>query len=83
MAEDFWVITFPSVHNALWAEKVLKAAGIAAALIPIPRELSGSCEGLAAKLAGEDVAGAAAALTAAGVPMVRQGVRIKGNSIWR
>lgn len=83
MAEDFWVITFPSVHNALRAEKVLAAAGIAAALIPIPRELSGSCEGLAARLAEADVGGAVASLAAAGVPMVRQGIRIKGNSIWR
>lgn len=83
MAQDLWVITFPSVHNALRAEKVLKAAGIAVALIPVPRELSGSCEGLAARLAGADVAGAAAALTAAGVTMVKPGVRIKDSSIWR
>jgi hypothetical protein len=82
-AADFWVITFPSVHHALRAEKVLAADGIAAALIPIPRELSGSCEGLAARLAEGDVAGAAAALAAAGVPMVKQGVRISGKSIWR
>ncbi len=82
-AADFWVITFPSVHHALRAEKVLAAAGIATTLIPIPRELGGSCEGLAARLAEGDVAAAAAVLTAAGVPMVKQGVRIKGKSIWR
>ncbi len=78
-AADFWVITFPSVHHALRAEKVLAAAGVATILIPIPRELSGSCEGLAARLAEGDVAAAAAALTAAGVPMLRQGVRISGK----
>ncbi len=79
MAEDLWVITFPSVYHALRAEKVLNAAGVATTLIPIPRELSGSCEGLAARLAGEAVAGAVEALAAAGVPMVRQGVRIGGK----
>jgi hypothetical protein len=83
MPGEYWVITFPSVFSAYRAEKVLKAAGIAAELIPVPRELSGSCEGLAARLAGGDVAAAAAALKAAGVPMVREGERIAGKSIWR
>jgi hypothetical protein len=83
MPGDYWVITFPSVFSAFRAEKVLEAAGIAAELIPVPRELSGSCEGLAAKVAGGDVAGAAAALKTAGVPMVREGVRIEGKGIWR
>lgn len=83
MPEEYWVITFPSVFSAYRAEKVLKAAGIAAELIPVPRELSGCCEGLAARLAGADVAGAAAALRAAGVPMVREGERIAGKSLWR
>lgn len=83
MAEEFWVITFPSVFSSFRAEKVLKAAGIAADLIPVPRQFTGSCEGLAAKLAGEDVVRAAAVLAAAGVPMVREGVRIDGKSIWK
>lgn len=82
MTEDFWVITFPSVFASFRAEKVLKAAGIAADLIPVPRQLTGSCEGLAAKLTEGDVPRAAAALAAAGVPMVREGIRIDGKSIW-
>lgn len=81
--EDFWVITFPAVFHALRAEKLLQAAGIAAELTPVPRELSGSCEGLAARLAEADVARAAEVLAAAGVPMVRPGVKIGGRSIWR
>jgi hypothetical protein len=81
--EDFWVITFPAVFHALRAEKLLQAAGIAAELIAVPRELSGSCEGLAAKLAEADVARAVEVLAAAGVPMVKQGIRISGKSIWR
>lgn len=81
MAEDFWVITFPTVFHALRAEKVLAAAGIDAVLVPVPRELSGSCEGLAAKMAGEDVGRAAMALVEAGVPVVKQGVRISGKKV--
>lgn len=77
------MITFPSVFHALRAEKLLQAAGLAGELIPVPRELSGSCEGLAAKLTEVDVARAAEVLAAAGVPMVKQGVRISGKSIWR
>lgn len=79
MAAEFWVITFPSVFHALRAEKLLKAEGIAAELIPVPRELTGSCEGLAARLAGQDVAAAARLLAASGVEMVKDGVKVTGK----
>ncbi len=72
-----WVITFLSVFHALRAEKILKREGIGAKLIPIPRQLSGSCEGLAAQLAEQDVKRAVEILTAHGVEMVRQGVEVK------
>jgi hypothetical protein len=71
-----WVITFPSVYHAFRAEKILQQKGIGVKLIPIPRELSGSCEGLAAEVGEEDVASAVACLAENGVKMVREGVAI-------
>ena len=44
------VITFSSVYHAFRAKRLLQEHGIGVDLIPIPRHLSGSCEGLAAKL---------------------------------
>lgn len=37
------VFLFPSVSHALKAEKILKAAGIAHKLIPVPRHISTDC----------------------------------------
>ena len=37
------LIVFESVHQALHAEKSLKAAGIVLDLVPTPREISASC----------------------------------------
>ncbi|MFY9140480.1 MAG: DUF3343 domain-containing protein [Thermacetogeniaceae bacterium] len=39
----FDVLTFPSSHYALKAEKTCKDAGICVALIPLPREISADC----------------------------------------
>ena len=50
MAEEIRIITFPSVWHAFRAEKILKAAELSCTLIPVPRELSSSCQGLAAKV---------------------------------
>jgi len=72
-----WVITFLSVFHALRAEKILQKQGIDVKLIPIPRELSGSCEGLAAQLAADDVKRAVIILTTNKIEMVRQGVEVK------
>jgi uncharacterized SAM-binding protein YcdF (DUF218 family) len=44
------IITFPSVYHAFRAKKILAEYGIPVELIPIPRELSASCEGLAAQM---------------------------------
>ncbi|MDR3592135.1 MAG: DUF3343 domain-containing protein [Negativicutes bacterium] len=74
---DCWVITFPAVFHALRAEQILKEQGMDIRLIPIPRELSGSCEGLAAWVPEGEVDRAVALLTAAGVEMVRRGVKAK------
>lgn len=43
------VLTFSSTHQALKAEKVLQAARLPAAIIPVPRRISSLC-GLAIKL---------------------------------
>lgn len=76
MNETVWVITFPSVFQALRAEKMLKAQGFAVELIPIPRQMSGTCEGLAAKLAEADVESAVQLLDRNGVPMVKKGEKV-------
>jgi hypothetical protein len=73
---DMWVITFLSVSHALRAEKLLKNEKISSRLIPIPRELSGPCEGLAAQLQEEDVAQAVYFLEQNGIEMVRRGVKV-------
>lgn len=73
---DIWVITFLSVSHALRAEKLLKNEKISSRLIPIPRELSGPCEGLAAQLQEEDVAQAVCFLEQNGIEMVRRGVKV-------
>lgn len=72
-----WVITFPSVFQALRAEKLLQSQKIPVKLISVPRELSESCEGLAAQLAAEDIERAVALLTEKGVAMIRRGLKIK------
>lgn len=53
MNSDKLVITFPSTHYALKAEKVLEEAGFTTELIPVPRELSSSC-GLALPILEEE-----------------------------
>jgi hypothetical protein len=41
--QKFNVFLFPSVSYALKAEKLLKKAGIAHKLIPVPRHISSDC----------------------------------------
>jgi len=41
--QRYVVFLFPSVSYALKAEKILKAAGIAHKLIPVPRHISSDC----------------------------------------
>jgi hypothetical protein len=41
--EEYHVVIFKSVHHALRAEKLLKEAGIAHKLIPVPRHISSDC----------------------------------------
>ena len=73
---DIWVITFFSVTHALRAEKILKNKKISVTIIPIPRELSGPCEGLAAQLQEDDLNQAVAFLEENGIEMARRGVKV-------
>ncbi|SDE86333.1 DUF3343 domain-containing protein [Sporomusa acidovorans] len=70
------VITFPSVYHAFRAKKLLKEQGINVELVPIPRELSASCEGLAAQVREEDVDRAVEFLGAKGIVMLQKGVKL-------
>ncbi len=76
MSEEIRIITFPSVWHAFRAEKVLKGAGVTCALIPVPRELSSSCQGLAAKIAEIDLEQSLALLDAEKVQMEKRGVKV-------
>ena len=76
MSEEIRIITFPSVWHAFRAEKVLKDAGLACSLIPVPRELSSSCQGLAAKIAEADLEQALALLDTEKVQMEKRGVKL-------
>lgn len=55
------VILVYSTSHALKAEKVLRAAGIACKLIPVPRHLSSDC-GVCVRVGREDEEAARAAL---------------------
>jgi len=61
---------FPSTHQAVWAEHVLVAAGLAARLVPVPRHLSSDC-GYCLRLAADQCARAEALLREAGVELER------------
>ena len=76
MSEEIRIITFPSVWHAFRAEKVLKDAGLACSLIPVPRELSSSCQGLAAKIAEADLERALTLLDTEKVQMEKRGVKL-------
>lgn len=41
--ENDYVAIFHSIHRVMKAEKVLKAAGAAVLLIPVPRQLTSDC----------------------------------------
>lgn len=76
---DLCVITFPSVYHAFRAKKVLKEQGIEVELIPIPRELSESCDGLAARIDEVSVERAVEVLGAKGIVMLKKGVKLESE----
>lgn len=76
MTEELRIITFPSVWHAFRAEKALKAAQVACRLIPVPRELSSSCQGLAAELALAELEKSLTILDEQQILTEKRGVRI-------
>ncbi len=76
MSEEIRIITFPSVWHAFRAERMLNGADLACALIPVPRELSSSCQGLAAKIAEADLERALTLLDTEKVQMEKRGVKL-------
>lgn len=76
LADEFRIITFPSVWHAFRAEKALKSARINCKLIPVPRELSSSCQGLAAELSANDLAQALDLLDKQQILMEKRGIKI-------
>jgi len=70
------IITFPSVYHAFRAKKILTEHGIDAQLIPIPRELSAACEGLAACMDEACVLQAVEILESKNVVMLMKGITI-------
>ena len=69
------IITFPSVYHAFRARKILKEHDIYVELIPIPRELSAACEGLAACLDESLVVEAVNILESKNVVMLKKGIK--------
>ena len=76
---ELYVITFPSVYHAFRAKKVLKEQGIEVELIPVPRELSESCDGLAARIASASVERAVTVLGDKGIVMLQKGVKVEAG----
>ena len=70
------MITFPSIYHAFRAEKLLKAENIKFKLIPVPRELSAACDGLAAQIEKADLQQAVSLLSKHNVIMLKPGVEI-------
>ena len=80
MSEEICIITFPSVWHAFRAEKTLKAGGFSCSLIPVPRVLSSSCQGLAARIDAGALGQALALLDEQQIQMEKRGVKVPGLS---
>lgn len=78
MTEEILILTFPSVWHAFRAEKLLKTTELPCLLIPVPRELSSSCQGLAAKVNKSDLPGILNLLDANNVLLEKRGVVVPG-----
>lgn len=68
-SEKFAVILPQSTSHALRSEKILKHAGIASKLIPVPRVLSSEC-GVCLRIQQEDQERAKQTLEAANLPII-------------
>ena len=43
MPKECYIVTFPSTHLALRAERAAQEAGIPVRMIPVPRQISADC----------------------------------------
>ncbi len=68
-SEKFAVILLQSTSHALRGEKILKQAGIASKLIPVPRVLSSEC-GVCLRIQRDDQERARQAFEAANLPII-------------
>lgn len=68
-SEQYAVILLPSTSHALRGEKILKHAGIASKLIPVPRALSSEC-GICLRILREEQARVRQALEAVNLPII-------------
>ena len=50
-ANSIYFLLFPSIHDLLRAEKILKRHGLSFELVPVPRDLSSDC-GMCIKFEG-------------------------------
>jgi len=66
------LLLFPSIHHVLAAERALEAAGVAAELVPVPKEISPEC-GMAVAVAAAARTPALDALRGAVAPRVVDG----------
>ena len=64
ISELDYVAIFHSIHRVLRAEQLLKRAGVAFLLVPVPRRLTADC-GLALRIAPAQLAAVSAVLAAA------------------
>jgi len=68
-AEQYAVILLQSTSHALRGEKILKHAGIATKLIPVPRSLSSEC-GVCLRIQRKDSERARQAFGAVNLPII-------------
>lgn len=66
MTDRYAAVLFPSVSATLRAEKLLKQAGLAVKVVPVPRQLSSDC-GVCLRIEAKMAATVAQALDAAGL----------------
>ena len=70
------IITFPSVYHAMSAEKILKSKKYKVKLIPVPRALTASCEGLAAEIEEDYLEEIINLLEENNIVMLKKGIKV-------
>lgn len=66
MAETSLIMTFPSTHSAMKAERALSEANLRAIVIPVPRHITADC-GIALRFSSERRSEVEAVLASVGV----------------